>query len=156
MIINCTINGKPRSFDTDPTRRALDLLREDFGLTGVKEGCGEGECGACSIFLNGKLANSCLLSVLQLSGAEIFTVEGIRDSEEYKVLEASFSETGAVQCGFCTPGFIMASLALLRRNPKPSKEQVKTALAGNLCRCTGYSAILDGVLLASRRGSGIW
>lgn len=156
MIIKCTINHKSYEFDTDPTRRVIDLLREDFGLTGVKEGCGEGECGACSILLNGKLANSCLLAALQLQDGEVVTLEGFRDTEQFKILEEAFAETGAVQCGFCTPGFIMASKALLMENPSPTREEVRDALSGNLCRCTGYESIIKGVLLAADKGTGVW
>ena len=156
MTIKCIINHKPCEFDTDPTKRVIDLLREDFGLTGVKEGCGEGECGACSILLNGKLANSCLLAALQLQGGEILTLEGFRETDQFKILEESFAETGAVQCGFCTPGFIMASEALLMENPSPTKEEIRDALSGNLCRCTGYESIIKGVLLAAEKGEGLW
>ena len=156
MIIEFTVNGKYQTLETDPAKRLLDILREDLGLTGVKEGCGEGECGACSVFYNGVLANSCLLAAGQIEGADIVTIEGFRETERYKKLEAAFSGSGAVQCGFCTPGFIMAEDYLLRNNPNPTEEEVRTGLSGNLCRCTGYRSLIEAVLTASREGGGLW
>jgi carbon-monoxide dehydrogenase small subunit len=156
MKIECTVNGKPVSVDTDPRRRLLDLLREDLGLTGVKEGCGEGECGACSVLVNGRLANSCIIAAGQAAGADILTIEGFRDTPRYRVLEVAFAEAGAVQCGFCIPGMVMAAEALLRKIPRPTREEIRLALAGNLCRCTGYNMIFEAVEIAAEKGAGLW
>ena len=149
MEISFVLNGKTFSVDSDPRRRLIDVLRLEGELTGVKEGCGEGECGACSIFLNGVLVNSCLIPVGSVDGDTVETIEGIRETSMYKVLEDSFQEAGAVQCGFCIPGMIMASVNLLRKNPHPDSEAIKTGLAGNLCRCTGYKKIIEGVKKAA-------
>ncbi len=125
--------------------RLLDVLREDLGLTGTKEGCGEGECGACSVLIDGELVNSCLVPVLQVEGAEVTTIEGLVLRDQVAALEDSFLRAGGAQCGICTPGMILASWTLLQRFPRPSDEQVREALAGNLCRCTGYQKIVDAV-----------
>jgi len=154
--IKMTVNGTVRIIDTDPLVRLLDVLREDLGLTGVKEGCGEGECGACSVLKDGLLVNSCMVPVGTCDGAEIVTPEGLRETDRGKVIVDSYEEAGAVQCGFCTPGMMMATEALLSRNPSPSEEEVREALSGNLCRCTGYDMIVDGVLRAAERGKGLW
>ena len=138
--IQCTINQVPQKLNAHPMTRLLDVLREN-GLTGSKEGCGEGECGACSILINNELVNSCLVPAIQAEGCEILTIEGI----DYGKLQESFIKKGGAQCGFCTPGMIMASYALLLKNPKPSAEEIRTALAGNLCRCTGYQKIVEAV-----------
>jgi carbon-monoxide dehydrogenase small subunit len=156
LNIRCILNGKQVSFDTGSLRRLLDVLRDDFGLTGVKEGCGEGECGACSVLIDGKLANSCIVPVGSVQNAEILTIEGFRDTERYRVIENAFAETGAVQCGFCTPGFVMAAEALLRRNPEPGEEEIREAVSGNLCRCTGYHMIVAGIEKASQNGRVLW
>jgi len=156
MKLDFIVNGGPVSLETDPLRRLLDVLREDLGLTGAKEGCGEGECGACSVLLDGRLANSCLVPACAVEGLEVTTIEGLRDTEAYRLLERSFIAAGAVQCGFCTPGLILAAYALLRRRPSPGEEAVREALCGNLCRCTGYGMIVEAVLLASRQGAGVW
>lgn len=134
------VNGKKQSVTAYPMARLLDVLREDVGLTGTKEGCGEGECGACSVFMNGKLVNSCLIPAIQASGAKIKTIEGVKHP-----LQQSFLECGGAQCGICTPGMIMASLSLLECHPKPTDDQIREGLAGNLCRCTGYTKIFDSV-----------
>jgi carbon-monoxide dehydrogenase small subunit len=123
--------------------RLLDVLREELRLTGVKEGCGEGECGACAVLVDGVMVNSCLIPVLQVDGAEITTVEGVAEDENYGGLCGAFIEHGATQCGICTPGMLVAAIHLLRENPDPSREQIRQALAGNLCRCTGYQKIVD-------------
>jgi carbon-monoxide dehydrogenase small subunit len=154
--IKMTVNGTVRIIETDPLRRLLDILREDLGLTGVKEGCGEGECGACSVLKDGLLVNSCMVPVGTCEGAEIVTPEGLRETDRGKVIIDSYEDAGAVQCGFCTPGMMMATEALLSRNPSPSEGEVREALAGNLCRCTGYDMIVDGVLRAAERGKGLW
>ncbi|HBF38680.1 MAG TPA: ferredoxin [Firmicutes bacterium] len=154
--IEFTLNHQKVSLETDPLRRLLDVLREDFELTGPKEGCGEGECGACSVLLNGRLVNSCLIAVGTIEGQEITTIEGYRDSERFKVLDQAFADAGAVQCGFCIPGMIMAAEALLRKNSKPSEMEIREGISGNLCRCTGYGMIVEAIQLAAERGAGLW
>ncbi|MCK5157295.1 MAG: (2Fe-2S)-binding protein [Spirochaetales bacterium] len=154
--ISFTLNGGKVKVITDPSSRLLDILREQLGLTAVKEGCGEGECGACSVLKNGKLVNSCLVPMGSVQDTEISTLEGIRDTDEGKCIIDSFAESGAVQCGFCTPGMVMAAAALLREIPKPDEMQIRKALSGNLCRCTGYNMIINGIQLAAKRGDGIW
>ena len=156
MTIRFTLNSREVEIDTDPLRRLLDVLREDFGLTGVKEGCGEGECGACSVIIDGELANSCIVPVGTVQDAVIMTIEGYRETERYRVLEESFAAEGSVQCGFCTPGFVMAAEALLSRNPTPDEGAIREAISGNLCRCTGYHMIVEGIAQASRIGSKLW
>jgi len=154
--ITFTLNGKLITVTADPSSRLLDILRENLGLTAVKEGCGEGECGACSVLKDGKLVNSCIVPMGTAQGVEIITLEGIRDTEEGQCIIESFAESGAVQCGFCTPGMVMASAALLRENSKPNELQIREALSGNLCRCTGYNMLISGIQLAAKRGEGIW
>jgi aerobic carbon-monoxide dehydrogenase small subunit len=149
MVIECVVNRKPVKVDVHPMRRLLDMLREDLGVWGTKEGCGEGECGACSVLLDGKLVNSCLVPVAQAQGAEILTIEGIRETDAGRILTETFARVHAVQCGFCTPGMVMAATALLRRNPTPDEGEIRQALSGNICRCTGYDLIIDGILEAA-------
>lgn len=146
ITINFILNHKPVSVTCSPNKRLLDVLREDFQLTGAKEGCGIGECGACTVLLNGKAVNSCLILAPQVEGAEVVTVEGLADGEKLHPLQESFLKHGAVQCGFCTPGMLMSAAALLDENPQPSEEDVKEAISGNLCRCTGYKQIVDAIL----------
>jgi carbon-monoxide dehydrogenase small subunit len=138
------VNGTRHILETHPMRRLLDVLREDLELTGTKEGCGEGECGACAVLLDGRLVNSCLLPVLDADAAEIRTVEGISTNGLHPIQKA-FVAAGAAQCGICTPGMLMASLALLEKHPKPSMEEIREGLAGNLCRCTGYMRIFEAL-----------
>lgn len=154
--ITFTLNGKIITVTENPSSRLLDILREKLGLTAVKEGCGEGECGACSVLKDGKLVNSCIVPIGAVQGVDIVTLEGIRDTEEGKCIIDSFAESGAVQCGFCTPGMVMASAALLRTTPKPNEYQIRESLSGNLCRCTGYNMLITGIQLAAKRGEGIW
>ena len=156
MTIRFTLNSREVEIDTDPLRRLLDVLREDFDLTGVKEGCGEGECGACSVIIDGELANSCIVPVGTVQDAVILTIEGYRETERYRVLEESFAAGGSVQCGFCTPGFVMAAEALLSKNPTPDERAIREAISGNLCRCTGYHMIVEGIAAASRTGAKLW
>ncbi len=151
MKISFKLNGEPVSAEISPSDRLLDVLREKFDLTGTKEGCGEGECGACSIIIGGRLANSCIIPAFQAEGAEIETIEGISKTEMGKAIIEAFADCGAVQCGFCIPGFVVASAELLRRNPSPTRDEVVIALSGNLCRCTGYEKIIEGVLMAAKR-----
>ncbi len=155
-MIEFRLNGKPVAFDGNPLKRLLDVLRDDFGVTGTKEGCGEGECGACSVLKDGKLVTSCIIPVGAVGGCEIVTIEGLRETEQGKCLVESFAEGGAVQCGFCIPGMVMAAQALLLKNPHPTEADVRLAISGNICRCTGYDLIVESILLASRKGEGLW
>jgi carbon-monoxide dehydrogenase small subunit len=132
--------------------RLLDVIREQLALTGTKEGCGEGECGACSILLDGQLTNSCLVPAIQADGGEITTIEGIECGEELAVVQKAFVECGGAQCGICTPGMIVAAVSLLRESPEPSETEIRNGLAGNLCRCTGYMRIFEAVMSACRQG----
>jgi len=151
MIISFTLNGKPVSLDLDPMARLLDVLRREFGLTSVKEGCGEGECGACSILLDGQLANSCLILMGAVTGRSVDTLESIRESGIGRIVTDAIVETGGVQCGFCTPGFVVAGAALLKENPAPTDEEIAQGFSGNLCRCTGYRQIFEAMRVATDR-----
>ena len=150
MKFTFMVNGKESTVVTWPMKRLLDVLREDLQLTGSKEGCGEGECGACAIWIDGKLVNSCLVPVLQVAQKQLLTIEGVSEKKQGSNLQKAFQLHGASQCGICTPGMIVASLALLEKNPNPNQEDVITALAGNLCRCTGYTKIIEAVVEAGR------
>ncbi len=157
MTIKLTVNGRAREVDLSHNlSRLLDILRDDLGLTGAKEGCGEGECGACSVLLDGKLVNSCLVPASQIDGSEVLTPEGLAESDAGRLLAECFTECHGAQCGFCTPGMMMASAALLHRNPDPDEQAIREGLAGNLCRCTGYDMIVDAVQMAAAKGRGIW
>ena len=147
-----TVNGETVHLAVSPDASLLDALREDLELTGTKQGCGEGECGACSVLLNGKVVNSCLVLAVECAGAEVLTIEGLGRIGKLHPLQEAFVQNGAVQCGFCTPGMIMAAYALLKENPSPSEADVRRALEGNLCRCTGYRKIIDAVLAAADGG----
>ena len=142
MKLKLHVNGQKRSVDVPPMKRLLDTLREDLALTGTKEGCGEGECGACTVLVDGAAVNSCLVPTCQVAGAELRTVEGLGKDDRLHRLQRAFLEHGAAQCGICTPGMLMAALALPK---KSSLEQIRAGLAGNLCRCTGYMKIYDAV-----------
>ena len=146
-MIACKVNGKSRRLNVHPMTRALDVIREDLHLTGTKEGCGEGECGACTVLVDGEAVNSCLVPVAQVQGTRITTIEGLGGTHP---LQRAFVERGGAQCGICTPGMILAAAAL---GPRPSLDEIRTGLAGNLCRCTGYAAIYRSVQLASRARS---
>jgi aerobic carbon-monoxide dehydrogenase small subunit len=148
--IRCTVNGKAMDFEAFPMSRLLDVIREQWKLTGTKEGCGEGECGACAIEMNGELVNSCLVPALHAQGATIRTIEGVGKAGELSSVQQSFLLHGGAQCGICTPGMILAAVNLLERHPQPSESQVREGLAGNLCRCTGYMKIFESVLEACR------
>jgi carbon-monoxide dehydrogenase small subunit len=145
------LNGNEMSIFVDSRARLLDILRDDLGLTGTKEGCGEGECGACTVLLDGKAVDSCLILALQVAGRDVVTIEGLADGSALHSIQEAFIEAGGIQCGFCTPGFIMSTYALLKGNPDPGEEDIIRGLEGNLCRCTGYTAILNAVRLAARR-----
>ena len=151
--ISFTVNGKLESVHVYPMERLLDVLRHELALTGTKEGCGEGECGSCSVLLDGVLVNSCLVPVLQTKGAEIVTIEGLASNGQLAALQQSFLDCGGAQCGICTPGMILAAHHLLSKNPQPTLREIREGLAGNLCRCTGYTQILEAVAEAARRGA---
>ena len=146
ILVRCTVNGKSLALEAHPMARLLDVLREEAGLTGTKEGCGEGECGACCVELDGALVNSCLVPALQADGATIRTIEGVATGEELHAVQQSFIEHGGSQCGICTPGMVLAAVNLLARKPNATETDVREGLAGNLCRCTGYTKILESVL----------
>jgi len=148
--ISFTVNGVPRSIHAYPMARLLDILREELELPGTKEGCGEGECGSCSILMDGVLVNSCLIPALQAQGSTIVTIEGLAKDDRLHPLQQAFLECGAAQCGICTPGMILAAVHLLEKIPRPSLEQIREGLSGNLCRCTGYLQIFDAVAKACR------
>jgi aerobic carbon-monoxide dehydrogenase small subunit len=147
--IDFTVNGQRRSVSAPPMKRLLDVLRENLQLTGTKEGCGEGECGSCSVRMNGELVNSCLVPVLQADNAAIETVEGLAPSGTLHPLQQAFLECGGAQCGICTPGMLMAAAHLLAQNPHPTLDEIREGLAGNLCRCTGFIRIFESVILAA-------
>ncbi|MEW6276367.1 MAG: (2Fe-2S)-binding protein [Bacillota bacterium] len=149
-----TINNRPVDLLIAPNRRLLDVLREDLGLTGTKEGCGEGECGACTVLLDGRPVNSCLVLAPEASGRQITTIEGLAADGRLHPIQEAFLEAGAVQCGFCTPGMILAAKALLDENPRPDGQAIKTAISGNLCRCTGYVKIVAAIRLAAAKLAG--
>jgi carbon-monoxide dehydrogenase small subunit len=145
------LNGSWREVEARPDRILLDLLREDLGLTGTKKGCEKGECGACTVIMNGKAVLTCLIPALKADGAEILTVEGLALKDRIHPLQQAFWEEGAVQCGYCTPGMLLAAKAFLDENPEPSVEDVKEAISGNLCRCTGYTKIIRAIQAASEK-----
>jgi carbon-monoxide dehydrogenase small subunit len=148
--LTLTVNGRRHELEAYPMARLLDVLRDDLGLTGTKEGCGEGECGACSVLMNGEVVNSCLVPAIQAQGAELRTIEGLAgDGEALSPLQAAFVACNGAQCGFCTPGMVMASVDLLARSPHPDEARIRTGLAGNICRCTGYGKIIDAVARAA-------
>jgi carbon-monoxide dehydrogenase small subunit len=151
--IHMTVNGELRCVEAPPMKRLLDVLREDLRLTGTKEGCGEGECGSCSVRMNGELVNSCLVPVLQAEGASIQTIEGLGSNGALHPLQEAFLVCGGAQCGICTPGMLMAALQLIENNPHPSMADIREGLAGNLCRCTGFMRIFESVLSAATQAS---
>jgi len=154
LKIRFTLNGRPTEMEAPPDRRVIDLLREELGLTGAKEGCGSGECGACTILVEGETRLSCLMLSAQLEGRNIQTIEGIARGDELHPVQKSFVENGAVQCGYCTSGMILTSIDLLKRTPSPSREAIRNAISGNLCRCTGYQKIVDAVERVSHPSDG--
>ncbi len=149
MTIPLEVNGKSYELDAPPMKRLLDVLREDLHLTGTKEGCGEGECGSCSVLLEGEAVNSCLVPICQAEGASIITVEGLAREGRLHPVQQAFIEYGGAQCGICTPGMLIAATALLNENPHPSRDEIKEGTAGNLCRCTGYMKIFEAIAKAA-------
>ena len=156
MKISFKMNGKDVSLDLDPSMRFIDVVRDVLHLNATKEGCGEGSCGACVVLMDGKSVNSCLLPVANAIGHEFVTIEGLKETKEFDILQKAFAETGGQQCGFCTPGMIIAAYSLLKENPHPSDAEIREKMSGNLCRCTGYQAIVQAVLIASEKGEGLW
>lgn len=151
--ITFTVNGKEASVEVAPGEMLVDVLREKLGLTGTKVGCREGECGACSIILNGKLVTSCLVPVMKADGGTILTIEGLESNGEMHRIQKKFIEDGAIQCGFCTPAMVLAGKALLDENPHPTREEIQLAISGILCRCTGYQKIIKAIDSASQAGN---
>jgi len=149
------VNGAPYSLELDPHVNLLDAVRDAIGLTGSKEGCDDSECGACMMLLDGKPVNSCSYLALQADGRDVTTVEGLAEGDELATLQRALLEHGGVQCGFCTPGMLISATALLRNNPDPSEEDVRIALSGNLCRCTGYDGIVRAILSAAAAGPAV-
>lgn len=147
--VQLTVNGETHRIEVPPMKRLLDVLRDDLHLTGTKEGCGEGECGACAVLMNGELVNSCLIPALQANGASLCTIEGVSTEDHLHPIQRCFLENGGAQCGICTPGMILATHHLLEKYPAPTLEQIQEGLAGNLCRCTGYMRIFEAVQKAA-------
>jgi carbon-monoxide dehydrogenase small subunit len=153
LVVHLTINGHPYEANVEPHRTLLEVVRDELRLTGAKEGCGTGDCGACSMIVNGKLITSCLMLAAQADGAEIVTIEGLAQDGRLHPIQQAFIDKGAVQCGFCTPGMILAGKALLDRNPHPSETDITEAIAGNLCRCTGYAKIVEAIASVAAAGT---
>lgn len=154
MRISLKLNGETRTAEVGADTRLIDMLRNGFRLTGVKEGCGAGECGACTVLLDGEAVCSCVVPAVQADGHSVTTIEGLEENGELDVIQQAFIDCDAVQCGFCTPGMIMSAKALLLKNPRPGRDEIKRALAGNVCRCTGYVQIVDAVSTAAERLGG--
>jgi carbon-monoxide dehydrogenase small subunit len=149
LPLNLTVNGEPYELEVEPHRTLLEVVRDDLRLTGAKEGCGTGDCGACSMVIDGRLVTSCLMLAVEADGADILTIEGLARDGKLHPLQRAFIDHGAVQCGFCTPGVILAAKCLLDNNPNPSEEEIRRAIAGNLCRCTGYTKIVRAIAAAT-------
>jgi len=151
ISLSFTVNGESKTVEAFPMARLLDVLREQLQLSGTKEGCGEGECGACTVVLNGEIVNSCLVPMAQVEGAQIRTIEGVAMGDDLHAVQHAFIEHGGAQCGICTPGMVLAAVDLLSRNPNPTEDDIRTGLAGNLCRCTGYMKIFESVVRACQK-----
>ena len=154
--VSFTLNGDPVTYTGAESARLLDVLRETYALTGVKCGCKEGECGACSIIMDGQLVNSCMVAVGRIAGSEITTIEGYAKTDRFAVLDKAYAAVSAVQCGFCIPAMVLASECVLAKNPHPSEPDIRQGLSGNLCRCTGYNAIVQAITTAAKEGEGLW
>jgi carbon-monoxide dehydrogenase small subunit len=148
-VLRLTVNGLGREIAVEPHRTLLDALREDLGLTGTKQGCGEGDCGACVVLLDKVPVNACLVLAMEAEGREVLTIEGVARGATLHPVQQAFLEAGAVQCGYCTPGMVLVTVSLLDRNPRPTLDEARTAISGNLCRCTGYQKIVEAVMLAA-------
>ena len=151
-----TLNGEKVVYKGSPSDRLLDILRNYFGLTSVKCGCKQGSCGACSVIINGKLVNSCIVSIGAIINDSVITLEGYRTTKKFQVLDKAFAQFSAIQCGFCTPGMLLAAECVLSKNPHPTEQEIRYGLSGNLCRCTGYNAIVRAILQAAKEGEGLW
>ncbi len=152
--IELIVNKQLLTLNVEPNRRLLDILRNDLGLTGTKEGCGEGDCGVCTVIMNGKAVPSCLVLGVEADGSDVLTIEGVSDGEKLHPLQEEFLIQGAIQCGFCTPGMILSAKAFLASNPRPSEEEVRKAMVGNLCRCSGYAKIVKSIMSAAEKLAG--
>lgn len=150
------LNGKETAYEGKATDRLLDVLRDTYRTTSVKCGCKEGECGACSVLIDGTLINSCCVAVGAVEGASVVTLEGFRETERFKAISKAFGDVSAVQCGFCIPGMVMAAESILSKNPHPTEDEIREGLSGNLCRCTGYNAIVRAISNAAKEGEGLW
>lgn len=155
-MINFILNNREVASKAKANERLLDVLRNEFRITGVKCGCKEGECGACSVILDGKLVNSCLVAMGRVEGSTVVTIEGYRETERFKVLDKAYADFSAVQCGFCIPGMILASECILAKNPNPTEKEIREGISGNLCRCTGYNAIVKAIQAAAKEGKALW
>ncbi len=155
-MIQFILNGKAVTSAAKANERLLDVLRHEFNLTGVKCGCKEGECGACSVILDGRLVNSCMVALGHVAGSTVMTIEGYRETDRFAVLDKAYAAVSAVQCGFCIPGMLLASECILARNPNPSEAEIRVGISGNLCRCTGYHAIVAAIGIAAKEGKGLW
>ncbi|SFC15754.1 (2Fe-2S)-binding protein [Clostridium uliginosum] len=155
-MIKFILNGKEVTSTAKANERLLDVLRNEFRITGVKCGCKEGECGACSVILDGRLVNSCMVAIGSIEGSAVVTIEGYRETERFAVLDEAYASVSAVQCGFCIPGMILASECILAKNPNPTEAEIREGISGNLCRCTGYNAIVKAIGIAAKEGKGLW
>ncbi|GEA33559.1 (2Fe-2S)-binding protein [Clostridium diolis] len=155
-MIKFILNGKEVASNSKANERLLDVLRNEFRITGVKCGCKEGECGACSIILDGRLVNSCMVAMGSIEGSTVVTIEGFRETERFAVIDKAYASVSAVQCGFCIPGMILATECILKKNPNPTEAEIREGISGNLCRCTGYNAIVKAIGIAAKEGKGLW
>lgn len=155
-MINFFLNGQAVTSHAKVNERLLDILRTEFRLTGVKCGCKEGECGACSVILDGRLVNSCLVAMGSIEGSKVMTIEGYCETERFTILDRAYAAVSAVQCGFCIPGMMLASECILAKNPNPTDAEIREGISGNLCRCTGYNAIVEAIGIAAKEGRGLW
>ncbi|QOV18101.1 (2Fe-2S)-binding protein [Blautia liquoris] len=155
-MIKFILNGEEVTSNANPNERLLDVLRNEFRLTGAKCGCKEGECGACSVILDNRLVNSCMVAMGSIEGSTVLTIEGYSKTERFEMLSKAYADVSAVQCGFCIPGMMLASECLLAENPNPDEEEIRRAISGNLCRCTGYNAIVKAIQIAAKEGKGLW
>jgi len=155
-MVKFILNGEEVTSNANQNERLLDVVRNEFRLTGAKCGCKEGECGACSVILDGKLVNSCMVAMGSIEGSTVMTIEGYSETDRFSVLEKAYAAVSAVQCGFCIPGMMLASECILAENPNPSEEDIRRGISGNLCRCTGYNAIVEAIGIAAKEGKGLW